>query len=253
MNSLRWYRQLRGGIWIKYFDKHVNNGLEFWKRYMFASDAAVDVKHYEYSGVKVIAYEVYQKQLSNTAVNLFIKLQKNVWGTDADKIISDGYHTFSELYEHKNKLFITLLNMLGNGDFHVWKSHRHSDNEQCEAGWFIAGFSDKLSYHLPIEYWDYVKVPIEERAFWNGSTSQEQAKSILSLFEYGYYRTYIEIDHDRISDMNLKKGDRIIHNMQLFKGTVKKQRGTSVYFHKDGDPEDKTSCTTIRFIDKIEN
>lgn len=254
MNNFRWYRQLRGGIWIKYFDKrtHIHGGIEFWKRYIFASEASVDIDFYENTcNTNVIAYEVYQKQLSNTAVNLFIRLQKNVWGTEATKIISDGYHTFSELYEHRNKLFINLMNLLSNGEFNVWKSHRHTDNEQCEAGWFIAGYDDKLSYHLPMEYWDKVNVPVVDKSLWDGSSSQEQCERMLDLFKWGYYKAYIEIDSSLLIDEPYQKGDRIIHTSLLHCGTVVKQRGRSVYYHKDGDPKEKVCCTSINKTDRL--
>lgn len=78
MNKFRWYRQLCGGIWIKYFDKrtHIHGGIEFWKRYLFASDAFVDIDFYENTcNTKVIRYEVYKKEISDNMVYLFIHLK----------------------------------------------------------------------------------------------------------------------------------------------------------------------------------
>ena len=48
--------------------------------------------------------------------------------------VSDGDHTFADLYRHRNLLFIGLLNLVSNG----WYSERHSDGSAFD-GWFIAG------------------------------------------------------------------------------------------------------------------
>jgi hypothetical protein len=64
--------------------------------------------------------------------------------------VSDGYHTFNELYEHRITLFITLCNVIEaaklNGTFsqlnsHIaWKSKKHSDGEPAYGGgWFVLG------------------------------------------------------------------------------------------------------------------
>lgn len=71
--------------------------------------------------------------------------------------VSDGYHTFGELYEHRIELFITLarwVSCFGTAD--VWRSLHHSDLSRIE-GWFVMGiFSQKgeqVTYHLPISRW----------------------------------------------------------------------------------------------------
>ena len=48
--------------------------------------------------------------------------------------ISDGYHTFEELYAHRIMLFICL--MKSNKDI-SWKSRVHGDGTSLD-GWFIA-------------------------------------------------------------------------------------------------------------------
>lgn len=87
--------------------------------------------------------------------------------------ISDGYHTFGELYEHRIRLFIALLKYVSvfhggqrhspgwiyKDDLLVWKSRRHSDGSSI-PGWFIAGIrstpGEQITYHLPMSYWDEV-------------------------------------------------------------------------------------------------
>src|SRR4051812_9247234 len=67
-------------------------------------------------------------------------------------LISDGYHTFGELYEHRIELFIALCRR--NQDI-AWKSLTHSDGSSIE-GWFLMGLyetkGEQITYHLPMSY-----------------------------------------------------------------------------------------------------
>lgn len=84
--------------------------------------------------------------------------------------VSDGYHTFDELYAHRIELFIALCRMLSwrlgaaiatgetvIDDFdYTWRSERHSDGSAIE-GWFVLGIyrtnGTQITYHLPINRW----------------------------------------------------------------------------------------------------
>ena len=62
--------------------------------------------------------------------------------------ISDGYHTFDELYDHRCTLFLAL--MASNPSL-SWISSKHHDKSEWE-GWFIAGMelpTGDVTYHLP--------------------------------------------------------------------------------------------------------
>lgn len=48
--------------------------------------------------------------------------------------VSDGDHSFNDLYRHRNLLFIGFLNLVSNS----WYSKHHSDVSAFD-GWFIAG------------------------------------------------------------------------------------------------------------------
>ena len=63
------------------------------------------------------------------------KINKEIQTMKPDQIeqISDGYHTFKELYEHRTALFMNLVNIVDNS----WKSKYHSDGERAYDGWFI--------------------------------------------------------------------------------------------------------------------
>lgn len=98
--------------------------------------------------------------------------------------ISDGYHTFKELYDHRITLFIALCNT--NKELYCWKSHFHSDGGFIE-GWFIAGINiesgKQITYHLPLSYWDKLDAFILEKApQWDGHTPDDVAKRLMEQF-----------------------------------------------------------------------
>jgi hypothetical protein len=81
--------------------------------------------------------------------------------------ISDGYHTFKELYEHRHRLIIALAKRCSNS----WKSRLHSDGTMFK-GWFVIGIgglkygdNKQITYHLPSELWrDCIKIQTLEKA-----------------------------------------------------------------------------------------
>jgi len=89
-----------------------------------------------------------------TAINTLIN-QEDI----NTKSISDGYHTFGELYDHRIILYITLSRLLHsvNSSHKIWRTIKHSDNSIIN-GWFVMGINEEagsqITYHLPIEYWD---------------------------------------------------------------------------------------------------
>lgn len=96
--------------------------------------------------------------------------------------VSDGYHTFDELYEHRVALFIALCNQW---NLNAWKSKRHSDGTMYEW-WFIAGiWAEKwktLTYHLPVKYWEKIKsYEITNAPEWDGHTSEDVINLLYDL------------------------------------------------------------------------
>lgn len=74
--------------------------------------------------------------------------------------ISDGYHTFNELYEHRYLLFCGVAALAwSKGRQYCWKSRTHWIDGNLEPvwdGWFVAGIEiggKMITYHLPLEYW----------------------------------------------------------------------------------------------------
>jgi len=87
--------------------------------------------------------------------------------------ISDGYHTFNELYAHRNHLFLALMK---SNPRYAWISKEHEDGSKFD-GWFIAGLSlptGDVSYHMPLELWDLAvdsRAKVLERGRkWDGHT-----------------------------------------------------------------------------------
>lgn len=106
------------------------------------------------------------------AINALIK--------DVDKSkISDGYHTFGELYDHRNILFVKLAKLLrAENTHHVWRSIRQSDGS-FDKDWFIMGIGkiagEQISYHLPIAMWDLTMFAetLDKAPEWDGHTSKD--------------------------------------------------------------------------------
>jgi len=112
--------------------------------------------------------------------------------------ISDGFHTFGELYEHRITLFIALCRIFDDSQtednhttdtpFPVWKSKRHSDGELAFGGdWFVLGIwyekGKQITYHLPISKWDeceFAKELVTAPEF-DGHTSDDVLKRLKEL------------------------------------------------------------------------
>lgn len=72
--------------------------------------------------------------------------------------ISDGFHTFGELYEQRTTLYITLCRVLSvELNYYVWRSKKHSDKTSTGKAWFILGMNfskgEQITFHLPILKW----------------------------------------------------------------------------------------------------
>jgi len=108
--------------------------------------------------------------------------------------ISDGYHTFNELYDHRIELWITLCRMFvihinGTGIYRsVWRTRLHSDGSYME-GWFVLGLGEngyygpQITYHLPMSRWDDCKfaTTLDKAPDWDGHTSEDVLKRLKKL------------------------------------------------------------------------
>lgn len=108
---------------------------------------------------------------------------KNLFRPEGE--ITDGYHTFDELYEYRMAYNAALFNMLvWNGNqYDIHKSRYHYDGKLCfGGGWFIVMAnlpSGQVSNHYPMKYWDMFQVPARACAKkWDGHTPIEALQRI---------------------------------------------------------------------------
>src|SRR5438105_4296320 len=108
--------------------------------------------------------------------------------------VSDGYHTFEDLYEHRHILFIALCKFAKTINtetdhliYPVWCSVLHSDGTKYDD-WFILGIGkDKgkqITYHLPARFWNEVcefAEVLEKAPEWDGHTPQDVLTRLKSL------------------------------------------------------------------------
>lgn len=97
--------------------------------------------------------------------------------------ISDGYHTFDELYEYRMLYNAhAALGWLHSG-IEVVKSWRHSSGEKCfGGGWFIVVAqlpTGQVSNHYEKQYWELFAVPeVTLPPEYDGHTAQDAARRL---------------------------------------------------------------------------
>lgn len=102
--------------------------------------------------------------------------------------VSDGYHTFDELYHHRAILFSVICNE--HPDI-AWKSKQHhKGGGSMYSGMFIAGIdtpNGQATYHYDINpYWEMFDVKeLEHAPKWDGHTPEQAIERIRSLYGGG--------------------------------------------------------------------
>lgn len=95
--------------------------------------------------------------------------------------VSDGYHTFDELYEHRCLLYIALCLQLKDKIQVGWKNHYD--------GWFLLFAelpSGQISYHIPVKYLELVeKGGVDEITDyeWDGHASQDVIDRLIEFIK----------------------------------------------------------------------
>lgn len=103
---------------------------------------------------------------------------ENIIQENTDKV-TDGYHTFEELYFHRMILFSIICNQ---NKENSWKSKLHDDGTMFK-NYFIVGITTPegdFTYHYHMENWqhfDGIKT-LDKAPEWDGHT----AKNIKRLF-----------------------------------------------------------------------
>jgi len=98
--------------------------------------------------------------------------------------VSDGYHTFNELYHHRAVLFALICNQ--NKEL-AWKSKSHHDGTMFE-NMFIVGINTpygQATYHYDVNpYWNIFHVKeVEFAPEWDGHTSDQAISRIKKMAE----------------------------------------------------------------------
>ena len=103
---------------------------------------------------------------------------------------SDGYHTFTELYEHRVALWIALCRQIKANDrgyYHVFRTKLHQDGTGF-PGWFLLCIEaieteEQMSYHLPDSEWEKCgfATTYEQAPRYDGHTTQDVLKRLEGL------------------------------------------------------------------------
>ena len=115
--------------------------------------------------------------------------------------LSDGYHTYDELYEFRKMYNAVLFNEWANtpktnkqsltgtvtNEYGVHKSWKHNDGELCfGGGWFIVSAmlpTGLISNHYKEEDWDLFQIPEVEKALYefDGHSPQDVLERLKAL------------------------------------------------------------------------
>lgn len=140
---------------------------------------------------------------------LLDEINKNIQSDFIDaNDVSDGYHTFGQLYDCRLAYNVALFNEWGNPNttrrfedksemdgigsktgirYNVHKSKCHEDGELCfGGGWFIVVAvlpTGQITNHYKLEDWDLFKIPETEKALveFDGHTTDDVIDRLLAL------------------------------------------------------------------------
>jgi hypothetical protein len=100
-----------------------------------------------------------------------------------DGEVSDGYHTFGELYAHRRALTAALCKSLGLG---AWRSREHHpEGDRMFPGYFIVGINlptGTVTYHYKLKYWDDFTgvVELAHAPRWDGAPPDATVERLLA-------------------------------------------------------------------------
>lgn len=113
----------------------------------------------------------------------FKEIQNQVLTLPNKGDLSDGYHTYNELYDHRMILFSIICNQNTNIS---WKSKLHEDGTMFE-NYFIVGINTPegpFTYHYHMDHWDKFNIlELEKAPHYDGHTPDDITRlySILDL------------------------------------------------------------------------
>lgn len=109
--------------------------------------------------------------------------------------VSDGYHTFNELYDHRCILFLALMAQVPTMS---WISNMHDDGSTMD-GWSIAGITlptGTVTYHIPNKMWSLANKTgatyLTKAPKWDGHTGSDVLKRLQGWIEQPHQQPYSE-------------------------------------------------------------
>lgn len=105
-----------------------------------------------------------------------------------DGEVSDGYHTFGELYAHRRALTAALCRAL---PLDSWRSKKHHpEGDPMFPGYFIAGIdlpTGTITYHYKLKYWDdfFGVLALDHAPKWDGAAPAATVERLLAWAKSG--------------------------------------------------------------------
>ena len=155
--------------------------------------------------------------------------------------VSDGYHTFNELYEYRMLYNAALFNEFAKqGLYDVHKSRKHSDGEYPfgDSNWFIVMAelpTGQISNHYEMKDWDKFQIPEKLLANkWDEHSPRDVADRLTSFTnpKKEYPMTHEEKQIHNAVHAKLKE-------FEEFKEFVKRMREAQ---KKEGEIKSKQTC-----------
>ena len=144
----------------------------------------IEQMKWEDNQVKYVICNLYWKNCKHVLTSKDLQPYKEETMEDKGNI-SDGYHTFSELYEYRLLYNASMFNELAKqGLYDVHKSKKHSDGTIPfgDENWFIVQAelpTGQISNHYEMKDWELFNVPEKEKANpYDGHTPQDVAKRL---------------------------------------------------------------------------
>jgi hypothetical protein len=140
------------------------------------NDDKIDV---QFDILAKLLYLLKTYRINNKENNIFVFETNNIGE------ISDGSHTFNDLYMHRTMLFAVICNTYKEK---AWKSWKHNSKEEFPMyeDYFIVGVETpegQYSYHCHKDWWDKFEVPeLEEAPEYDGHMP-EDVERLLSLIK----------------------------------------------------------------------
>lgn len=136
--------------------------------------------------------------------------------------ISDGYHTFDELYWHRCILFATICNANKNI---AWKSKKHHDETMFGDDYFIVGIDTpkgQYTYHYNLCYWYLFDVEeLDYAPVWDGHKPSDVLRMLSLIPSKQLVKTNDVLRHDKNRYQVIIADDNVFVLGQLIYDNIK--------------------------------